>query len=76
VGRMIAVEVGKMAEPERLLTPEEVAAKWLSIGRTTVYDLMRRGELRSVRIGKSRRIPASAVEAYISRLLADQTPKE
>lgn len=58
---------------DRLLRPEEVAEGRLSVGRTTVYELMRRGELRSVQIGKSRRIPSSAVDEYIARLSAAQT---
>ncbi len=51
-----------------LLTAEE-AAKALHIGRCKVYDLIRNNELRSIKIGGSRRIPRSAVEEYVSRLL-------
>ena len=48
-------------EVERvLLRPEEVAAM-LGIGRSIVFELLRSGELRSVKIGKSRRIPTVAV---------------
>jgi len=50
-----------------LLRPEEVA-KSLAIGRTAVFDLIRTGELRSVKIGKSRRIPAEAVVEYVAGL--------
>ncbi len=50
-----------------LLTPEE-AAEVLGIGRTKVYALMATGELLSVRIGKSRRVPRDAVDEYIARL--------
>ena len=39
-----------------LLSPAEAAAH-LSIGRSKVYELMRLGQLRSVKIGASRRIP-------------------
>jgi excisionase family DNA binding protein len=52
-----------------LLRPEEVAEA-LGIGRTAVYELMRSGELRSVKIGKSRRIPTEAVGALVARLAA------
>ena len=38
-----------------LLSPAEAAAH-LSIGRSKVYELMRLGQLRSVKIGASRRI--------------------
>lgn len=54
-----------------LLTAEE-AAKLLHIGRCKVYDLIRNNELRSIKIGASRRIPRSAVEEYVSRLLAEE----
>jgi excisionase family DNA binding protein len=50
-----------------LLTPEE-AAECLRIHRSTVYDLIRLGVLRSVKIGRARRIPAAAVREYVERL--------
>lgn len=50
-----------------LLKPEEVAER-LSVGRTSVYDLLRSGRLESVRIGASRRVPAEAVEAFVKGL--------
>lgn len=50
-----------------LLKPEE-AADALGIARTRVYQLMRAGELRSVKIGKVRRIPVAALQAYVERL--------
>lgn len=57
-------------EVERvLLRPEEVAAM-LGIGRSIVFELLRTGELRSVKIGKSRRIPRVAVHEYVDGLSA------
>jgi excisionase family DNA binding protein len=50
-----------------LLRPEEVAQA-LSIGRSTVFALMRSGELRSVKIGKSRRVPVDAMTEYVAGL--------
>ena len=50
-----------------LLTPEE-AAEVLSIGRTKVYALMADGDLISVRIGNSRRVPLDAVSEFVARL--------
>lgn len=50
-----------------LLRPEE-AADALGIARTRVYQLIRVGELRSVKIGKLRRIPVAALQAYVERL--------
>jgi len=37
----------------------------LNIGRTATYDLIRTGRLQSVKIGALRRVPASAVDAFI-----------
>jgi excisionase family DNA binding protein len=51
-----------------LYTPEGAATK-LGTGRTTIYALMKRGELPSVKIGRSRRVPAAALEQYVTRLV-------
>jgi excisionase family DNA binding protein len=53
--------------PPLLVTPEQAASR-LAICRTKVYELLRRGELESVRIGTSRRIPAAALTEYVQRL--------
>lgn len=58
-----------MATANRLLFTPEHAADKLDVGRTTVYALMATGELRSVKIGRSRRVPAAALEAYVNRLV-------
>lgn len=53
--------------PPILFTPERVA-ELLGVGRGKVYTLMQRRELRSVKIGCSRRISARALSEYVSRL--------
>jgi excisionase family DNA binding protein len=53
-----------------LLTAEE-AADVLGIGRTTVYRLLARNALPSVKIGASRRIPFVALTEYVDRALAE-----
>jgi excisionase family DNA binding protein len=53
-----------------LLTPEE-AADVLSVGRSTVYDLIRLRLLRSVTIGRARRIPVEACRELVDRLVAE-----
>lgn len=50
-----------------LLKPEE-AAECLNIGRSKIYELMGAGTLESVRIGARRRVPRTAVDAYIEQL--------
>jgi excisionase family DNA binding protein len=53
---------------ERLLFRPEEAAQRLGIGRTKVYELMARGELRSVKIGAARRISATALADFVAGL--------
>jgi excisionase family DNA binding protein len=43
------------------LTPAEARA-YLNLGRSTLYDLVRRGELTAVRFGKVLRIPREALK--------------
>ena len=49
----------------RLMLRVNEAAEVLGIGRTTVYELVAKGELPTVRIGRSVRIPISAIEAWV-----------
>jgi excisionase family DNA binding protein len=58
--------------PTRTLLSVEAAATQLSIGRTTMYALIKTGAITSVRIGRLRRIPAEALTAYTARLVAEQ----
>jgi excisionase family DNA binding protein len=52
--------------PRRLvLTVPEVAAE-LQIPASTVYDLIRRGEIPSVRVGKRIRVPKRRLEDWIN----------
>jgi excisionase family DNA binding protein len=53
-----------------LLTAEEVAES-LKIGRCKVYDLIRTGELQSIKIGRLRRIPVDSVHAFAQRMVAE-----
>jgi excisionase family DNA binding protein len=48
------------AELPEFLTPEEFRV-YLSLGRNTVYDLLRRGEVPHSRYGRIIRIPKTAV---------------
>jgi excisionase family DNA binding protein len=61
--------------PERLLLTVEEAAQRLGIGRSLFYELLALGDIESVRIGRLRRIPLGALEAYIARLRADSAPQ-
>ena len=50
-----------------LLTIKE-ARKLVNIGSTNFYSLLRNGEIRSIKIGKSRRIEPAAIEEFLERL--------
>lgn len=54
-----------------LLTPEQ-AAEALGIGRWKLYDLLRQGRLRSLRIGSCRRISTAALAEFVSELEHEQ----
>jgi excisionase family DNA binding protein len=56
-----------------LLTPEE-AAERLSVGRSRIFELIASGQLRSVRLGASRRIPTAALVEFVNELSAAQAP--
>lgn len=53
---------------EPILLRVEEAARLLGIGRTRLYDLIRLDLLQSVKIFGARRIPRSAVDAYVESI--------
>jgi len=53
------------------MTAEE-AAESLKVGRCKVYDLIRTGELASIKIGRLRRIPVDSVREFAHKLLAEE----
>jgi excisionase family DNA binding protein len=62
-----------LAADPLLLTPEE-AASVLRVGRTTVYALMKSGDLHAVHIGRSCRLSRAELRRYVDRLAAGQRP--
>jgi excisionase family DNA binding protein len=56
-------------EPDVLLTPAEAAAV-LKIGRSKLYELMARGAINSVKLGRCRRFRRSDLDLFISGLEA------
>lgn len=42
--------------------------RMLSMSRSVIYEQLRSGRLRSVRQGRSRRIPAAAIAEYVALL--------
>jgi excisionase family DNA binding protein len=55
-----------------LLTVEEVAEA-LQVGRCTVYDLLRTGQLESIKIGRLRRVRPEALAAFTERMAQEQS---
>ena len=54
--------------PTKLLLTTEEAASVLGIGRTRMYQLVRTGKVRSVTLGRSRRIRPEDLQAYVQQL--------
>ena len=55
--------------PARLLYPVREAIVLLSMSRSTIYEQIRSGRLRSVRQGSSRLIPVKALDEYVELLV-------
>jgi excisionase family DNA binding protein len=63
------------ADAKLLLTPVEAAAR-LGIGRTSLYGLLRSGELPSVTIGRCRRVKPEELVAFAASLEARPTRRD
>jgi excisionase family DNA binding protein len=61
--------------PRVMLTAEQ-AAEAIGVGRTTMFALIKSGEIKSIRIGRLRRVPLDSIEAYTNRLITEQTQEE
>jgi excisionase family DNA binding protein len=59
---------------ERLLTPDDVA-KRLSVSRSMIYTLVRRGDLRALRIGRLPRVTETDLAAYLAAAGRCGTPE-
>ncbi|MBR7838856.1 helix-turn-helix domain-containing protein [Actinospica durhamensis] len=60
------------SEPLLYTIPE--AATALRISRTKLYELLDSGDVESVYIGRSRKIPAEGLRIYVQRLRAQRRP--
>jgi excisionase family DNA binding protein len=54
---------------DRLLLRPLEAAEAIGIGRSKVYELLASGELPSVRVGSSVRVPVDALREWVTRQL-------
>lgn len=56
------------ATSDRLLLTVEEAGAALGVGRSLMFELISRGEIRTVRVGRLRRIRPDDLHAYVSAL--------
>lgn len=63
-----------MSEP--LAHKVEEGAQQLGLSRAKMFELLKTGQIESIKIGRSRRIPHDALVAYIDGLRAEQRPSE
>jgi len=59
----------RSAMPRVLLTVEE-AASALGLGRTYVWKLVMRNDIHSLKVGRKRRIPVSALHDFVAHQVA------
>ncbi len=57
---------------QELLLRIDAAAERLAVSRATLYRLLQRGELPTVRIGSAVRVPVSALERWLADQLTSQ----
>ena len=57
---------------QELLLRMDVAAERLAVSRATLYRMVQRGELPTVRIGSAVRVPVSALDRWLADHLASQ----
>jgi excisionase family DNA binding protein len=62
-----------MSEAVRLNSIKDIVAR-TGLSRSTVYEEMDSGRLRSVKVGRRRLIPESALVDYIDNLIEAGTP--
>lgn len=60
--------VSTQPDPDVQLYKVPDAMRVLSMSRTVIFELMRSGRLRSVKQGRTRLIPASAIREYVALL--------
>ena len=61
--------------PNLILYSVEEAASILGIGRTFMFRLVGTGAIESLKIGKRRKIPREALDAYVAHQLREQSAR-
>ncbi len=57
---------------DEILVTIEDAGHRLGLGRSLTYELVLRGALRSIKIGRARRVPVAALEEFVAQLREEQ----
>ncbi len=59
------------SDEEPLCLGIDPSSRRLGVGRSTIYELIKAGKLRTVTIGTRRLIPVAELRAYVERLLVE-----
>jgi len=62
-----------MTSDNRLLLTADEAARRLAISRSHLYMKLASGDIESLLISSSRRITVASIDAYVARLIAEQS---
>ena len=60
---------------KKLVTPAQ-AALIMQISRALLYPKIMSGEIRSIKIGRARRIPVAAIDEWIAKQVAEAAEQE
>jgi excisionase family DNA binding protein len=64
----------QLVERPRLLLTVEEAAERIGICRSNMFKLIRQGKIRSVKVGRLRRVTPAALEDFVRRLAVEEDP--
>jgi excisionase family DNA binding protein len=70
VGTVLARSPAGDGQPRLLLTVEEAAHR-IGVCRSIMFKLIREGDVRSVKVGRLRRVTPAALEDFVARLSRD-----
>ena len=66
----------RFTDMDELLVSVDSAAEALGLRRSMLYELLAKGQLRSVKVGSRRLIPAEALREFVASLEAGQETYE
>ncbi len=67
--RMRHVALAEVTAELKLLVTVDEAAVMLSVGRSLAWELVRRNEVQSVKVGRTRRVVVTSLHEYVMRLM-------